>query len=188
MIQDKKSVYLFGNTGNKKIKIGVSIDPEKAKGRLKMKVITLCGSTKFKTEFERVMAEETLKGNIVISVGFFGHQTGLDMNSETKRMLDKIHFRKIDMSDEIYVINPGGYIGLSTCDEIHYAIASRKSINWLEIPSGWKDPLQRNGYCRDCEYAIKYPSGIFRERGYKKPCLTCKRPEMSNFKKRKAIK
>ena len=39
----------------------------------KYKVITLCGSTKFKDDFMRVQKELTLKGNIVISVGLFGH-------------------------------------------------------------------------------------------------------------------
>lgn len=95
-----------------------------------MKVITLCGSTKFRKHFERVMARLTLEGNIVISVGLYGHEFGMDMNSEQKRMLDKMHFQKIDMADEVFVINPGGYIGLSTCDEIHYAMATGKTVKY----------------------------------------------------------
>ena len=97
-----------------------------------MKVITLCGSTKFRKEFEKVMMEETLKGNIVISVGLFGHETGLKMTGPAKKMLDKMHFKKIDMADEIFVVNPNGYIGLSTCDEIHYALSQNKSVRYLE--------------------------------------------------------
>jgi len=96
-----------------------------------MKVITLCGSTKFKSVFERESARLTLEGNIVISVGMFGHKIGMDMNSDTKRMLDRLHFRKIDLADEIFVINPAGYIGLSTCDEIHYAMVNDKKIKFL---------------------------------------------------------
>lgn len=144
-----------------------------------MKRITLCGSTKFRAEFEKVAVEETLKGNMVISVGLFGHETGLNMNSETKRMLDRLHFAKIDLADEIFVINPGGYIGLSTCDEIHFAISMRKKVRWLVEPDGWEDPLKLLGCCKDCNGAVKG-----RERGYEEPCLTCSRPEMSNFKKR----
>lgn len=102
----------------------------------KMRVVTLCGSTKFRAEFERVMAEETLRGHVVISVGMFGHEIGLDMASDTKRMLDRMHFQKIDMADEIFVINPGGYVGLSTCDEIHYAVSQGKDVRWLEEPQG----------------------------------------------------
>ena len=39
----------------------------------KYKVITLCGSTKFKDAFIKAQKDLTLKGNIVISVGLFGH-------------------------------------------------------------------------------------------------------------------
>lgn len=99
---------------------------------MKPKIITLCGSTKYKNAFEIAMAKETLAGNIVISVGLFGHQIGLDMSGPTKRMLDQLHFRKIDLSDEIFVVNPGGYIGLSTCAEIMYAYAHGKSIRFLQ--------------------------------------------------------
>jgi len=98
------------------------------------KVITLCGSTKFRKEFEEAQKHLTLLGNIVISVGLFGHEFGLDMNGTHKKMLDKMHFRKIDMSDEIFVVNPGGYVGLSTCDEIFYAFAHNKKVVWLEEP------------------------------------------------------
>lgn len=80
----------------------------------------------------------TLEGNIVISVGLFGHadgELGNAITSEIKLMLDDIHKRKIDMSDEIYVINKNGYIGESTKSEIEYAIKTRKKINFLEYPN-----------------------------------------------------
>lgn len=101
----------------------------------KYKVITLCGSTKFKDEFLQVQKELTLKGNIVISVGLFGHADGEFENcitDEIKIMLDDIHKRKIDMSDEIFVINKGKYVGESTKSEIEYAIETGKKINYLE--------------------------------------------------------
>ena len=47
-------------------------------------------------------------------------------------MLDEMHLAKIDMADEIFVINPGGYIGSSTKREIAYASAKGKKINSLE--------------------------------------------------------
>lgn len=96
------------------------------------KVITLCGSTKFKDEFMREQKRLTLEGNIVISVGFFVHSDGKPISDETKAMLDDIHKRKIDMSDEIFVINKGGYIGSSTRSEIEYAKRTGKKINYLE--------------------------------------------------------
>lgn len=104
------------------------------------KVITLCGSTRFKDEFLKVQKELTLKGNIVISVGLFGHSGDKEVwdnmaegaFTKTKEMLDDMHKRKIDMADEIYVINVGGYIGESTKSEIEYAKKQGKKVNYLE--------------------------------------------------------
>ena len=106
----------------------------------KYKVITLCGSTRFKEEFMQVQKDLTLKGNIVISVGLYGHsgdsEVWENMNegtlTKTKEMLDDMHKRKIDMADEIFVVNVGGYIGDSTKSEIKYAQDNGKVIRYLE--------------------------------------------------------
>ena len=106
----------------------------------KYKVITLCGSTRFKDAFIEAQKRLTLEGNIVISVGLFGHSgdnevwEGMDENTltQTKVMLDDMHKRKIDMADEIYVINVGGYIGESTKSEIAYAKEHGKAVVYLE--------------------------------------------------------
>lgn len=106
----------------------------------KYKVITLCGSTKFKDEFMKAQKYLTLKGNIVISVGLFGHRGDSEVwenmdegtLTKTKEMLDDMHKRKIDMADEILVINVNNYIGDSTKSEIEYAIKTGKKVNYLE--------------------------------------------------------
>ncbi len=106
----------------------------------KYKVITLCGSTRFKDAFTEAQKRLTLQGNIVISVGLFGHSgdtevwEGMseDTVTATKVMLDDMHKRKIDMADEIFVINVGGYIGSSTRSEIEYAKAHGKPVRYLE--------------------------------------------------------
>jgi len=99
----------------------------------KYKVITLCGSTKFKDEFLQQQKRLTLEGNIVISVGMFGHSGDQEVWSEgVKDMLDDMHKRKIDMADEIFVINVGGYIGSSTKSEIAYAQSTGKMVRYLE--------------------------------------------------------
>lgn len=99
----------------------------------KYPVITLCGSTRFKEQFLEAQKRLTLEGNIVISVGLFGHSGDNEVWTEgTKAMLDDMHKRKIDMADEIFVINVGGYIGESTRSEIEYAKAQGKKINYLE--------------------------------------------------------
>ena len=95
------------------------------------KVVTLCGSTKFKEQFYEAQKELTLKGYIVISVGLFGH-SGDVFTDEQKVMLDDMHKRKIDMADEIFVINVDGYIGNSTKSEIEYAKNHNKIVNYLE--------------------------------------------------------
>jgi len=109
----------------------------------KYKVITLCGSTRFKDEFVEINKKLTLEGNIVISVGLFGHSgdnevwENMDEGTltKTKEMLDDMHKRKIDMADEIFVINKNGYIGSSTKSEIEYAIQTGKKVNYLENDS-----------------------------------------------------
>ena len=100
------------------------------------RVITLCGSTRFKNAFLAAQKRLTLAGNIVISVGLFGHSGDDEVWSEgTKAMLDDMHKRKIDMADGIFVINVGGYIGESTRSEIAYAIARGKEVSYLEEPA-----------------------------------------------------
>ena len=97
------------------------------------KVITLCGSTRFKDAFLETQKRLTLEGNIVISVGLFGHSGDNEVwTPGTKEMLDDMHKRKIDMADEIFVINVGGYIGESTRSEIAYAKETGKPVRYLE--------------------------------------------------------
>ena len=104
------------------------------------KVITLCGSTRFKDAFMEAQKRLTLEGNIVISVGLFGHSgdnevwENMDEGTltRTKEMLDDMHKRKIDMADEIFVVNVGGYIGDSTRSEIEYAVERGKPVIYLE--------------------------------------------------------
>lgn len=131
---------------NKEIVIDGSRHETKRKAEKKMqgkyKVITLCGSTRFKDQFLEAQKKLTLQGNIVISVGLFGHSGDQEVweNMEegtltkTKQMLDDMHRHKIDMADEIFVINVGGYIGASTQSEIAYALASGKQVTYLENP------------------------------------------------------
>ena len=105
-------------------------------------VVTLCGSTRFTDAFTEVQKRLTLQGYIVISVGLFGHSGDSEVwenmdegtLTATKEMLDDMHKRKIDMADEIYVINVGGYVGSSTRSEIEYAKAHGKTVRFLEEP------------------------------------------------------
>lgn len=107
-------------------------------------IVCLCGSTRFKDAINKVNAELTLKGELVISLGVFGHTDMPDCDwttggSDLKRQLDELHKRKIDLADYVYVVNVGGYIGESTKSEVAYAMAHGKEVRWLEWPS---DPAE----------------------------------------------
>jgi hypothetical protein len=103
-------------------------------------VITLCGSTKFKDAFEEQRKKLSLEGYVVISLGTFEHSGDKEVwegkpegtYTETKNMIDDMHYQKIDMADKIMVINVGGYIGESTAKEIEYAKLTGKDILYLE--------------------------------------------------------
>lgn len=95
----------------------------------KRKVVVLCGSTRFREEFERANREETLAGNIVLSVGHYPHENAT--RPEVKAELDKLHLEKIDMADEVLILNVGGYIGESTRNELNYAKSLGKFVRFL---------------------------------------------------------
>jgi len=104
------------------------------------KIVTLCGSTKFKVEFLEAQKRLTLEGWIVLSVGMFGHADNEDIASETKEMLDKLHLGKIDISSRVHFINKDGYIGDSTRRELDYSKQEGKSITY-----------EFEELCPDCE-------------------------------------
>ena len=89
-------------------------------------IITLCGSTKFKNEFNYVSYHLTLNDYIVLSVGAFMHSDNdVEIKDEIithKEMLDRIHKEKIEMSRAIFVIDVNGYVGESTKSEIGHAM------------------------------------------------------------------
>lgn len=105
------------------------------------KTYTLCGSSRFPDAFHLVNMHLSMLGHIVISLGLFGHAdqpvgakfltSDGDEATKEKVTLDQLHFRKIDKSDAIFVINPGGYIGSSTRREIEYAKSQGKDVEYL---------------------------------------------------------
>ncbi len=102
------------------------------------KVICLCGSTKFKDAFIKSNFEFTMQGYIVLSVGWGSHSDGsiYTPTQKEKIELDELHKRKIDLADEVFIINKDGYIGESTNSELHYAMKKGKKITFMETVSG----------------------------------------------------
>jgi hypothetical protein len=102
-------------------------------------IVTLCGSTRFKDEINAANARLTMEGNLVISLGLFGHADMPDLDWSTggtdlKVMLDDLHRQKIKISDSVFIVNPGGYIGESTRGEIEYAESLGLPVRYLVEP------------------------------------------------------
>lgn len=102
-------------------------------------VVCLCGSTRFSQAFRDANLKETLDGKIVLSIGcdmrsdtdIFGNLPEEEL-AEIKSRLDELHLRKIDLADEVLILNVGGYIGLSTIRELNYARGLGKHVRYLE--------------------------------------------------------
>lgn len=103
-------------------------------------VVCLCGSTKFKEDFELANKTLTMLGYIVLAPGFFVHTESTPITPEQKKALDELHFRKIDMSDAVVVVNKNNYIGESTSNEIEYARSvARKPVSFMYVPKQHED-------------------------------------------------
>lgn len=107
------------------------------------RVVCLCGSTRFLQAFQDAMLQETLTGKIVLSIGCNTKsdddllRAGVQID---KQSLDLLHLFKIDLADEVLVLNVGGYIGESTRREVQYALRQGKVLRWLE-------PLNNDTIC-----------------------------------------
>jgi hypothetical protein len=102
------------------------------------RIVCLCGSTRFAQEFMLAQFQETMAGHIVLTVGCFprkadGTWDTMRVSAEQKVTLDALHKRKIDLADEILVINVNGYIGESTRSEIAYARMRGKPVRYRDI-------------------------------------------------------
>mgnify|MGYP005751016619 CR=1 FL=1 len=109
-----------------------------------MKVVTLCGSTRFKAQFEEANDYLTKQGYAVFSVGFFEKSEGKQVTDEEAQLFGELHFKKIDMSDEIFVIDANSYIGESTKREIEYATVHNKKIRYYSDELGSTSKVDSN--------------------------------------------
>lgn len=109
--------------------------PDQPKISNRPTIVCLCGSSRFYSEFQQANYTETMAGNIVLSIGFAvegsEHGESVGCTPEQKLALDELHKRKIDIADEVLVLNPDGYIGESTRSEIEYAHENRKRVRYL---------------------------------------------------------
>ena len=98
-------------------------------------IVCLCGSTRFMDAYHAANRKFSLEGKIVLTVEIVTSEETPDIEGrdpETKRKLDELHLRKIDLADTVFVCNVGGYVGESTRNEIAYAKRIGKPIHYLE--------------------------------------------------------
>lgn len=96
-------------------------------------IVCLCGSTRFSEAFREANLRETLAGRIVLSIGCdFKSDDALGLTDEDKARMDELHLRKIDLADEVLILNVGGYVGQSTARELAYAQQHGKRVRFLE--------------------------------------------------------
>lgn len=94
-------------------------------------IVCLCGSTRFKDTFAEANFRETLAGRIVLSIGCdTKSDTALGLTADDKIRLDALHFRKIELADEVLILDVDGYIGESTRRELAHAEALGRHIRW----------------------------------------------------------
>ena len=103
---------------------------EPRSARYECTVITLCGSMRFREEFERLDAELTLAGHVVLPPSALAPST--ELTAEGRARLGRIHLQKVRMADEILVVNVGGYVGESTRREIEHARSWGVAVSFLE--------------------------------------------------------
>lgn len=110
-------------------------------------IVCLCGSTRFRAEFDATNRQFTRAGRIVLAPGVFGHADGITIPENDKAALDALHLAKIDLADAVFVVNPGGYVGDSTRAEIAYATRLGKRIGYLVDPD--REPVDDGGALND---------------------------------------
>lgn len=93
-----------------------------------MKIITVCGSLKFKEEMIKIAEKMELDGNCMITPIYPTNPDKDAYTDEEANMLDKMHKEKIKISDAILVVNVNNYIGNSTKSEIEFAKTLNKEI------------------------------------------------------------
>ena len=101
------------------------------------KIVVLCSSTRFTEQMLIKQWEYARAGVIAIGWCAFPDQGGHETRGkqqEVKKIRDELHLRQIDMADEVFILNVGGYIDQSTQDEINYAYAQHKPVIYQELP------------------------------------------------------
>lgn len=138
------------------------------KDNFEFKIITLCGSVRFKEKFWEAAKELMKREYLVLTPNFMNHIVSDELTKEQRKDLDAHHLKKIDISDAILVINCNGYIGEDTKSEIEYAKSKGKPVYYRYIS------CDADCYCiRNCVAEKRLPSVVrqmWPESKYAAPC------------------
>lgn len=96
------------------------------------KIICLCGSNRFEEAFKKANKEESAKGHIVVTIANLNSSGYLNVQITDKKEADQLQLDKVELADEILVLNVGGHIGSFTKKSIQHAIKHNKIIRYLE--------------------------------------------------------
>lgn len=109
--------------------------------KFRVRRITLCGSARF----QRAYREWTARLMVEQSAMVYFAPLIPNLSREAKQRIDEIWFAQIAASDEIFVLDVGGYIGESTGEEIAFAEEVGIAVRYLSKESpGWSEA--------DCRY------------------------------------
>lgn len=134
---------------------GATAYREQAPPEKEIKLVTVCGSTKFKRETEQAIAMLEERGDAAMSVGSFMHADEVELTTEQKERYDKLHLSKIAISDYVYVVNPEGYIGKSTLSEIKFAESLDKPIEYLFTRDAGTVRESLQTFMKDMEHKLR---------------------------------
>jgi hypothetical protein len=133
------------------------------------KIVTFCGSTRFKEEYLYWQKAFTMEGWVVISVGVFGHADDVPLTEEQKTMLDRLHLNKIMLAELVFIIDKDGYTGESTKREIAYAELIGKTIKYLSktldkcVSEVYTEEQRKEDYKKRREDLIRFTEKPFQE-------------------------
>lgn len=92
-----------------------------------MKTVTICGSMRFEREMQSIAFALETKANYNVLQCVYNVDS-CEISAEDAASLAAAHFKKIDMSDAIYVVDTDGYIGNQVSKEIEYAKSKGKEV------------------------------------------------------------
>lgn len=138
----QQDVSLIDKVNNSESEAVVELKQSENKDKIeeadKQKIVCFCGSTRFAEYFMIKRWELEKQGIITFGINILPNNYFADGNAHgaeqenVKDILDELHKRKIDLSDEVFILNVGGYIGESTRSELDYAIKIGKPVKYLE--------------------------------------------------------